>query len=251
VLLDPDFRHRASEYFSALDVGTVLKEHTTEMHQERKRRHFLKTIFLESSELLEEKEVISTPYDKRFDEPVFASQTIVPISMIFTVNPLLPDELLVAQFRTALAQSREYFADTGYEFQDRDERFEKQRERWVNYLVLQFLDLQKGLEITGHLLKNEELWRILGRAHFAEGIKVDLDKEDSTLRKTNQVAAMEMMTPASRKFSILEARVAALRASKSGASFPGRDQKLSFTNPRFRQYRKKINLQILPPPLKA
>ena len=239
VLLDPDFRARANEYFSELHLGTILRAHTIEMLEERSRRHFLKPIFSEASELLDEKEVINAPYNKRFDEPVFASQTIVPASMIFTADPRLPDELLVAQFKTALAQTREYFAGTGYQFQDRNERFEKQKDRWMKYLVLQFLDLQKGLEITGHVASNEELWRILATTHSADGIEVDLDKEDSTLRKTNQVAAIEMMLPASRKFLILEARVAALLSSKAGASVPGCDQALPFDYPRFRQYRKK------------
>ncbi len=70
----------------------------------------------------------------RFFEPAMellsdvAKHTVTPKyerrSMIqMRLNPLLPDELLVAQFRTALAQSREFFAETGYTFQDRDERF--------------------------------------------------------------------------------------------------------------------------------
>jgi len=120
------------------------------------------------------------PREERFDEPVFASQTIVPQALMFTVNPLVPDELLVAQFRTALAQSREYFAQTGYIFQERDERFEKQRERWIDYLVLQFLDLKKGFEITGCQVNNEEVWRILSSVYENEEIAVDLGKKFST-----------------------------------------------------------------------
>lgn len=48
--------------------------------------------------------------------------------LTFTINRLVPDKLLVAHFRTALAQSREYFAETDI-FQDRDKRFDKQKER--------------------------------------------------------------------------------------------------------------------------
>ena len=82
----------------------------------------------------------------------------------------------LVRFRTALAQSREYFAQTGYTFQERDERFEKQRERWIDYLVLEFLDLKKGLEITGCQVNNEEVWRILSIAYEDDEIAVDLGK---------------------------------------------------------------------------
>ena len=239
-LLEPDFRKRALQYFSELELHTTAKEHTIDMLVERRRRHFLNGRLPEAClEMDGEHSSSQLGHEPRFDEPTFASQTIVPPAFVFTVNPLLPDELLVAQFRTALAQSREFFAETGYTFQDRDERFEKQKERWTNYLVLPFLDLKKGFEITGHPVKNEEVWRVLSSAYESEGIGVDLGKDDSTLRKTNQVSAMEMMTPFSRRFSILEARVASLQSERPGSTVPGQNQNLSFEDHHFRQYRKK------------
>ena len=238
-LFEPAFRQRARAYFSELDRQTTADELTIEMFVERRRRHFLKGRLPEADLDRDGHDGKLPPCEGRFDEPVFASQTIVPQALMFTVNPLLPDELLVTQFRTALAQSREFFAQTGYIFQDRDERFEKQRERWIDYLVLQYLDLKKGFEITGCQVNNEEVWKILSCACVNEGLGFNLGKDFSTLRKTNQAAAMEMMTPFSRRFAMLEARVAAQKSEKPGSAVPSRNQKLSFEDHQFRQYRKK------------
>ncbi len=148
-LLKPEFRARAKRYFAELDLQTLEREHTSEMLKERRMKHLLKArLGREYSELCTE-DLEEVLHETLFNEPTFASQTIVPQAMIFTANPMLPDELLVTQFRSALAHAREHFAGTGYTFQDRDELFETQRAKWVKYLVLQFLDLKKGFEITG------------------------------------------------------------------------------------------------------
>ncbi len=174
-LFEPAFRQRAQSYFSQLDRETTGTELTIEMLVERRRSHFLKGRLPEPDH--EDGDARRLPHrEERFDEPIFASQTIVPQALMLTINPMLSDELLVTQFRTALAQSREFFAQTGYAFQERDERFEKQRERWIAYLVLQFLDLKKGIEITGRQVSNEEVWRIISIAYESEGLAVDLGK---------------------------------------------------------------------------
>ncbi len=113
-------------------------------------------------------------------------------------------------------------------------------------MVLPFLDLKKGFEITGRPVKNEEVWRALSSAYESEGIEVDLGKDDSTLRKTNQISAMEMMTPFRGDFRFWEPKSQPCNQKGLAALCLVRI-KTFLEDHHFRQYRKKLNRTSLPP----
>ncbi len=188
------------------------------------------------------------------DLPLYGPSVVLPSSLLFTVNRLLPDKLLLQQFKDALARSRVYFSAVEGEPPQLPSDPSK---TWHELQLLAYLDLTTALFFPdARKLSRSEIATLLW-PNGCTAIKPQSKPRDAresrasgTVRRLKlwgpedveerlEPNAHELMSEHSSSFMVLEARAAEELAEYSKDPSPSSPMEKTLTLARTRNTRKR------------
>ena len=188
------------------------------------------------------------------DHPLYAASVFLPSSLLFTVNWLLPDTLLMPQFKEALARSRAYFAAVEGEPPQLPSDPAK---GWHELQLLAYLDLTAA-ELFPNARKRKRpeisalLWPNSWTAPKQSGTSLKAKKTSvktpartlkllgpGQLEERLEADAAALMAERSQPFMILEARAAEDLADRFKDPSPPVQMERAISPPETRKDRKK------------
>jgi len=188
------------------------------------------------------------------DLPLYGTSVVLSSSQLFTVNWLLPDKLLLRQFKEALARSRKYLSTIEG---DPPQLASNPAEHWHKLQLLAYLDLTTALFFPDARKLSRSEIAVLLWPNGCTPIKQPSKPREATESRSNSTArrlklwgpedvkerlepnADELMSEHGSSFMILEARAAENLAEYSKDPSPSSRMEKALTPPRTRNSRKR------------
>jgi len=178
-----EIKSRDPRYSLGVHLSTVRDHYVTEFNIESDTRtyarKFFSKIFDDDKDFMEPSKYICTEW---IDEPIDNVTEILNFKVNVRVNLLLPDKVLVEQFKTLLGSLRDTPQRTGIGIANK-QKFDFHG--WVRFGVIPYLDLQIWEKESGKKIPN----RVMADAIFPPG-----EGGEEVVRKTTSKLADELLT---------------------------------------------------------